>query len=199
MRVFVSIGVASMLALLTVVPGRAEQAPTQSNTFERSGSTQPISPVAVVSWVSVSGSGGMLLDLAVVWRGSPGWFMVNSHGGSSGGSGGGSGAGYRTAQRYGNVEVGFTLKDSPLIVTIGNNSIDLGDHNVVLVDGVDDPSGPKILKSLRIDPEFSNRRELEAVLGRSAEVVSFLRCDVKLDNPAQQRTIDIFCGRLKGG
>ena len=194
MRAFPLIASVSILGVLAVVPGRAAQAPTQPNKFERSGSTQPISPVAVVSWVSASGSAGMALDLAVVWRGSPGWFTVSSHGGSSGGSA----SGYHSTQRYGNTEFGFTLKDSPRTVTIADKSIELGDHNVVLVDGVDDPGGLKVIKSLKVDPEFANRREIEAVLGRSQEVVTFLRCDLKLDNAAQQKMIDIFCGRLKG-
>ena len=203
MRVFRLIGVASILGLVTVVPGRAAQGPPQAmlermRTQSRSSSSQPVSPVALVSWVSAKGSEGMTLDLAIVWRGSPGWFFATSGDRQRSGSGGGTPTTYSMSEQYGNVRIEFTLKDLPRAVTIGDKSIDLGDHNVVLVDGVDDSGGARVIKTLKIDPAFANRREIEGVLGRSPEVVAFVRCDVKLDSAAQQKTIDIFCGRLKG-
>ena len=137
----------------------------------------------------------MALDLAVVWRGSPGWFFAS---GPRQASGGGSTGVYSMTEQIGNVRVVLTLKDSPRSVTVGTTPMELGDHNVVLVDGVDDANGGKVIKSLRVDPAFVNPREIETVLGRSREVVEYLRCDLKLDNAAQQRVIDIFCGRLKG-
>jgi hypothetical protein len=192
------IGVVSILGVLTVTSGRAAEGPPQEmlhrmRTQARSSSSQPVSPVALVSWITTKGSDGMVLDLAVVWRGSPGWFYAP---GPRQGSGGGSTNAYTMTEQIGNVRVELTVTDSPRSVMIGTTPVELGGHNVVLVDGVDDPAGFRVIKSLTIDPVFANRREIEAVLGRSPEVVAFLRCDLKLDKPAQQNMIDIFCGRL---
>jgi hypothetical protein len=202
MQAFRLIGLVSMLGLVTATSQTTAQGPptqerlAQMQAQSRSGSYQPVSPVALASWVTAKGSDGKVLDLAVVWRGSPAWFFAA---GERSSSGGGTSNSYSASQRFGNVEVYFTLKDSPRIVTIGETAINLGDNNVVLVDGVDAPGGSKVIKSLKIDPSFLHPREIQAVLGRSPEIVAFLRCDLKLDNVAQQKTIDIFCARLADG
>src|SRR5687768_7809359 len=64
--------------------------------------TQPISPVAVMTWVTRHGSDGVhTLDLIVVWRGNPGWFMR----GSQQSSGGGTAGAVRQTLRYGDLQL----------------------------------------------------------------------------------------------
>jgi hypothetical protein len=79
---------------------------------------------------------------------------------------------------------------------IENETIPLGDHNVVLVDDVDSASGPRVVKTLRVEPGLSDSRRIDPVVAGSPELVAYLRCDLELPDPDQQRVMDIVCARF---
>src|SRR5918993_4787808 len=93
---------ASMLWAAVQGPPPPVRMPPPGRTATQSA-TQPISPVAVMTWVTRYGSDGVhTLDLLVVWRGNPGWFVRGSQRASSGG---GSGDTFRQTFRYGDLEL----------------------------------------------------------------------------------------------
>jgi len=55
-----------------------------------------------------------------------------------------------------------------------------------------------VVKTLHVDPELPDPRRIDAVIARSPELASYLRCDLKLDDPRQQRTMETLCARFTG-
>src|SRR5918993_2609518 len=135
---------ASMLWAAVQGPPPPVRMPPPGRTATQSA-TQPISPVAVMTWVTRYGSDGAhSLDLLVVWRGSPGWFMQGNKRGSSSG---GSGDTFRETIRYGDLELELTFNASKRIAEIQGTAVELRDANVLLVDHVDASGGPQVVST----------------------------------------------------
>jgi hypothetical protein len=164
----------------------------------RSG-TETVSAVAKATWTArAARDGAYLLDLVVVWRGSPGWF-ANSDTGSGGSGGGGTGA-YTAALSYGDVNLHVSLTYEPRALMIQGKPVPLGDENVVLVDRVD-TAGPVIVRTLRVDPSMGSGRGSETiyeVLARAPDVVEFLQCSTRLAHDRLQAVVDRICARITG-
>jgi hypothetical protein len=142
--------------------------------------TQPASSVALVTWVTRYGQDGAhTLELLVVWRGQAGWF---TRAGPRTSSGGGSGSSFHSTSRFGDVELELSLDSASRTAEVQGQHIDLGDSNVLLVDEVGTGAPGKVVAKLRVEPDvvLINERypDIDAVLMRSAQVVSFLQCDV---------------------
>lgn len=155
----------------------------------------PGSARTLLSIVATTQPGGQRrLELVVVWRGSPGWFLKGNERHSSGG---GSGHTFSSTVRYGGTEVSFEfIGAAARRVILPDRSVDLGDHNVVLVDDVDAPTGPRFIKSLRIDPAIEELGLPAPAVVRSLELVEFLQCEVKLESVGAQRTTGGLCDAL---
>ena len=140
-------------------------------------STHKISPTAVMTWATLQDHDNVhTLALIVVWKGSEGWHSRHSSENSSGGA----------AERW----FEYTVRDGGLalkvrfdavqrIAEIRGRKLALRDANVVLVDGVDSPSGPRVVGTLRIDPKVATAADgfplVEDVWRRSPEIVSFVK------------------------
>ena len=78
--------------------------------------------------------------------------------------------------------------------------LELGDRNVVLVDDVDQRSASIVPRVLRVDgavaPGGDGRPDIDAVLMRSADIVSFLRCEVPLPGGKGPSFVSPTCARL---
>ena len=211
--------------------------------LEASGAPPPPMPAAREE----GGAASATLELLVLWRGTPGWFLrpvfdagsVTFEGGSAvevpDGSvsfedravyprfgpdaprpdqGGGAPAGRRLGSmvtiRQGGVLLELRFDPQSAVAYVQEQPIRLNGDNVVLVDDVDGPAGPRVVGTLRIDPGFSVGRPdeppygFEDLLQRSEELFAFLRCDVPL--PADlyprgrsvslaQRYMDEACAR----
>jgi hypothetical protein len=159
-----------------------------------------VSPVAVAGWfTSRDGAGTERLDLLVLWRGSLGWGLRGQSSGASGGGGMGSRRGMTV--QYGGRSLYAALDAASVggrTAQIEDAKITLGDHNVVLVDEVDSASGPRVVKTLRVDAALPEPRRIDLVIARSPELVAYLRCDLKLPDPKQQAMMDVVCARLTG-
>ena len=158
-----------------------------------------ISPVAVMTWATRFGRDGVhTLDLIVLWRGAPGWFI----GTSQNSSGGGGADSFNSTARYGNVEVVVTLQTAKRIAEVQGQKVELGEMNVILVDGVDTASAAKVVGTLRIDPAVplspEGRPRVEEILRRSPEILSFLRCGTAMPDGKGQAMIDLICARVIG-
>ncbi|HEY1251857.1 MAG TPA: hypothetical protein VGH97_11765 [Thermoanaerobaculia bacterium] len=184
-------------AMLISLIGCGSSAPKSG--FE-SGS-RVASPEVVASWIALEGSADELqLRLLVLWRGSPGWFLKGESAGSSGKAGADDGGANSIVQhlRYGklNLEVGLDLRKQT--ATIAAEKVDLGDANVILVDDVDNPAGPRVVRTLRVNPALSKSvGKMEEVVRRSPELFEFLRCDVELPDAQAQSLISKVCASMR--
>ena len=169
-------------------------------TTATSSATQVISPVALMTWATRFGHDGVhTLDLIVLWRGAPGWFM---RGGPQRSSSGGGTESFQSTARYGDVEVQVTLQTAKRIAEVQGQKVELGDANVILVDGVDTAGAATVVRTLRIDPAvpFSQdgRPRVEEVLRRSPEIVAFLQCQTAMPDGRGQAMIDLICAQVIG-
>jgi hypothetical protein len=190
-----------MVALTVNVAGQGPPPPRRlppPGGYASSGSTQPVSPVAMATWrTRYDHTGQHTLDLVVVWRGQSGWYLRP---GPRRSSGGGNEAAFSVTSEYGSVVLRLRLDMAPRVAEIQGQRVNLGDNNVVLVDSVDEP-GTKVMSLLRIDPEVPSRGnspDIESVLANSAEIVSFLRCDAHMPGARPFSPVSV-CGRVLGG
>ena len=143
-------------------------------------STQPVSPVAMATWKTrYDHTGQHTLQLLILWRGQPGWYLLPGRRMSSSG---GNENGFSETSQFGSVELRLHLDLTTRVLLVQEQRVELGENNVVLVDSVDVPGKVKVVSLLRTDPEVSSngaRPDIEAFLAGSAEIMSFLRCDAQ--------------------
>lgn len=159
--------------------------------------TRIISPVAAVT-VITSGRSSVdrVLELVVLWRGSPGWFFKSD---GSGTSGGGSGTTFSGTIRFGELTLYLKFDFSTRVVSIDDGKpIAMKDANVLLVDGVDSPAGMSGFHTLRVASVIEDQRRIEPVLKSSAQILEFLRCDVRLDHPGRDAAVQRICAAILG-
>jgi hypothetical protein len=152
------------LSLVVVAGLSAGQAPPRAPAGPiQSAGDRPLSPAVVGAWFTSSdAAGSSTLDLFVLWRGSPGWFMK---GGGQGSSGGGSSTGRRgLTVKYGGLHLHALFDGPERLAEIDGRKIPLDDHNVVLVDDVDSADGLKVVKTLRVDPSLSDKAKAQPLI-----------------------------------
>ena len=136
-----------------------------------------ISPSAVVTWATKRDHANVhTLTLLVVWKGSEGW---HSRGGPRNSSGGGAERWFEYTVRDGGLNLKVRFDAVNRVAEMLGRKLALRDDNVILVDGVDSRSGPKVVGTLRIDPKVSTAPDgfpvIEDVWTRSSEIVSFVK------------------------
>ena len=172
------------------------------------GGTRPVSPsVLATDMCVVDAAGRGTLELLVLWRGSPGWFRKGTGGASGSGGGGSMGAGPSPMIRsewvlQGGVNLAVRFDPAARKVWIQDKEIALDEANVVLVDGVDSPAGPQVVRTLRIDPEYRTPTRplpVQTFIRRSPELVEFLQCDISVPGlqPYEQQVFDMWCAWVK--
>ena len=194
--------------------------------FPRGGSSSmsaPVSPSVMATVMAVEAERGKgELELLVLWRGSPGWFWRADGRGGGGSSSGGGGVlspsrGEVRTEWLSQGGVNLNLRFEPVSrrLWILDQPVTLNDANVVLVDSVDAPAGPRVVATVRIDPTYDAATDqppgmlaarprgappLQGVppqtfIRRSPELVAFLQCDVKMPdrNPMEQKALDMWC------
>ena len=86
---------------------------------------------------------------------------------------------------------------------IQDKEIELGDANVLLVDDVDSPAGPRVVSLLRIDGDYKadvrKPAPIHTFIRRSPDLVDFLRCDAPLPEVTayEQQVVDMWCSWVK--
>ena len=189
------------------------------------GGTGPVSPsVLATTMAAVDAAGRGTLELLVLWRGSPGWFMKGGGGSSSGGGstgptlGGAPGPMIRSSWiSQGGVNLSVRFDPAAQKAWIQDNEIDLRDANVILVDDVDSPTGPHVVRALRIDADYETKVETlpggppgrgrtrpmavpaQTFIRRSPELVEFLQCDATVPglSEIEQKVFDMWCAWVK--
>jgi hypothetical protein len=170
------------------------------------GGSAPVSPSVMATEMSaVDQNGRRTLELLILWRGTPGWHLKGTGGASgSGGSMGGSPGMVRSDWiSQGGVNLAVRFDPAARKAWVQEKEIDLGDANVVLVDGVDSPVGPQVVRTLRIDPEHetaaTRQMPFQMFIRRSPELVDFLQCDAPVAGlkPYEQQVFDMWCKWVK--
>lgn len=167
-----------------------------------------VSPAVVATSITQVGpSEKAALDLLVLWRGTPGWFLGGRRKGSAtwgGGDAAGRSESARAGRSQGVVVHQLSFGDYSLTLRfdretrslqVQGTELMLQDSNVVLVDGVDAPAGPTVIGMTRIDGEVEGFPvRIEPLLRASPELLAFLRCDTALPDPAMQKVVEaIVC------
>jgi hypothetical protein len=134
-------------------------------------------PSTVITWATRYDHHNVhMLALLVVWRGSDGW---HSRGAPESSSGGGGERWFEYTIRDGGLDLKVRFDAVNRIAEMAGRKLALRDDNVILVDGVASPSGPKVVGTLRIDPKLATGPDGFPVVAdlwtRSPEIVSFLK------------------------
>lgn len=183
------IGCVAVAVVMLCKPAAAQRqppfTPATSQTQKMSGST-------VATLVSQDHSA---IDLLVLWRGKPGWFMAPDYQASRGGSGPKFDGTLFFAGRLFNWDIDFRSR----VAHIAGSRLDLKDNNVVLVDGIDAPVGPRIVKTLKLDADWSSDfPSVGPVIWRAPELATYLQCDQHFADPQIQMLHSIACLPITG-
>jgi hypothetical protein len=164
-----------------------------------------VSPTTVAYWQQHDNRDGTgSLDLLVLWRGTPGWFLRGNGTSGDGRIHGGFGQWQAShSMTYGDITLTLGFKSSSkdfdpasTIVTVLDRDIALQDTNIVLIDGVDSRM-PHIVGMQYVEARFSGRDAVGAVVKRTPDLFDFLRCDVTLPDPNQQAMMSLLCGQMR--
>jgi hypothetical protein len=168
--------------------------------------TNIVSSSVVATYCSHRSGGDEILDLMILWRGTPGWFQHSTWG--TGGGGGGSIITVNGRGRvnrwfnYGDVTLGFDADFDAHTVKLGDEVVPLAHVDAILIDDVD---GPRRIQGTRwIEPRLRLAADMNVVvIQQSRELRDYLRCDVPMPAPPAtpiprppQRIITV-CEKLK--
>jgi len=192
-----------VLVILLASAGRAES--PQAESVEGSSGSRLVSPSVVATWiVRKEAHGTSQLELLVLWRGTPGWFMragteESSNGDSIQSTEDDRGGGTVVEQlSYGGLRLELEFDRGKRTARVQNHDVGLESANVILVDEVDAVDGPQIAGSLHVDPSLTSEpAEVEAIVRRSPEIYEFLRCDASVPDANTQEVIETLCARMK--
>jgi hypothetical protein len=122
-----------------------------------------------------------VLDLLILWRGTPGWFQ-RGPGGGGGGSrtfGAGTNGEVSQYQTYGDVRIAFAANFDTKVVTIGRSTVQLAHINTVMIDDVD--GNWRSPATQWTEPRLPLAGDWNVVLvRRSSALLRYLRCDVPM-------------------
>ena len=155
-----------------------------------------------------------MLDVAVFWRGTPGWFTAGDPGrqfggGTSIGLPDGSPGPQTHVIGVDGLRLEMQFDPRTGLVRILDQNISSQSANVILVDEVDGAAGPRIVGTLRVEPRLPGGLvDIDTVVRRHPALFPFLRCDARFPEQPQHSPIevatwrqmtDLTCARLRDG
>jgi len=169
--------------------------------------------VVVTTIGHAEADGTSTLDVAVFWRGTPGWFTAGdsrelTSGGASTGLANGRPGPSTQFIGVGRLRLEVQFDPETGRVRIQGQTISPQRANVILVDEVDDAAGPTILETARVDPHLPGGvGDVDTLVRRHPPLFDFLRCDARFPDQAQHAPVevavwrqmtDLTCARLRG-
>jgi hypothetical protein len=154
--------------------------------------TQVISPAVEISVITEGQADGTdNLELLVLWRGAAGWFLRPG----SMTSGGGTSEGHsRLTIRRGDLQLTLEYDRPTRVVTIQGQPVRLAADNVVFVDDVDAPGGPRVTGTMQVTRAMpGSAGQIGLVLKESPEIMAFLRCDAALPDRPERGWLRRLC------
>jgi len=143
----------------------------RSGSSSGSGGTGRASDSVLGTWEARGLQSSDTLELLVLWRGRPGWFDKVTEMAIGG-------SGHLHRLNAGDVTLELRFDPAARIVRIRDQTVPLGDDNVVLLDHVDDSNGLTVAGTLRVDPRFPNPAggdPVEQIVKRSSRLSEFVR------------------------
>lgn len=169
--------VAAMIAALPAAAVAIAQEPNRLPPLVEQN--RPVSP-SVVGTLLLRGNA---VELILLWRGRPGWYLGTRK--LSGGEGGPAGARHGEIA-YGSTTLRYFYEPGKRTLSVQGRGLVLsGRENVVLIDSVDETSA-----SVEVDTvtgRLDTSTTLGALLGTGKKTGPFLRCDVGLPDPLFNR------------
>jgi hypothetical protein len=169
-----------LLIAAALVAGLSSAVTAQPSSIPRlamSSGSGNVSPSVIAIWRTRSASSELQsVDVLILVRGRPGWYMVpTANRGPSVTS-----SGYtvvRTATRDIDVRIDIEKK----FVVFGQETVDLRQGNVIFVDNVDEGKGPVVIDTLSVQAQIPFVRGVEILVPvlKTPEIRSFLRCEVR--------------------
>ena len=168
--------------LSAVLLGASVEGGQQGSGGPWTAQTRPLSPSVLATMAYRNQN----MALLVLWRGRPGWFLIGSSRSAS--YSGGSGP-FNATLSYGGLQLTLSYSPEKRLVMVGDLSVSLAEgQNAILVDAVDQPPW-RIAGVASVTARIEGNPTMASLLGESPEIVSFLRCDVPMENTAMNRTV----------
>ena len=142
------------------------------------------------------------LQLLVLWRGTTGWSTKGESSRSTGHMStrtDGNDRGVVVAHiNEGGIALALEFDGNKRFARVQDKEVPLGSDNVILVDGVDDPEGLRVVDSLEVDGRLSDEASAaHEIIRRNPELYAYLRCDDKLPDADTPSMIDAICARME--
>lgn len=165
-------------------------------------SSQDISARVVASLITrMEPNGAEQLELLVLWRGAPGWFVgeraqPRSAGGTSTGGAAGS---FEQRLSFGSVTLNLAFDAQSRTLRIQDRTVAVPRSNVIVVDGADDPKRLEVVETLFVPvPASSSRLSLERIFRGTPRLLDFANCDAPFPAARPPRPgVEMLCARLR--
>ena len=183
------------------------QAPRRPPSVVGPSGSRVVSPAVVATSITKQRQNGDgELELLVLWRGSPGWFLEGGKDGRSGSvTWGGRASGRPGDSRetvdhqvfLGGLALHLQFNMQERTARVQDIEVSLQNANVILVDQVDSREDLTVVGTRWVDPQISGVPvRIEQILGRASELVDFLRCDASVPDPLVQGMVQMICDEL---
>jgi hypothetical protein len=163
---------AAYLSILIAFPWQPRDAP--------SCHVEIVSATVITTFCGHAAGTQQVLDLFIMWRGSPGWFQRRENG--SGGQdvvrdfAGGKDARVAQYSTYANVTIGFDADFDARTVRIDGDTLSLTHHNTIVVDNVDTPHMRRIATAFRVETMLPPGDTNFILARKSARVRAAFQC-----------------------
>jgi hypothetical protein len=159
----------------------------QAGNVSVSATTAIMSPTVVATWYAHrEGTGANRLQLVILWRGSVAWWAQPGCIGSCGS------ADYTV--KYGSVRLTVQFDPVKESVTVNGRDIALRGDNVLYIDSVDAPVGPRFLRTSHIDPQMPGTfGQIGSLLANSHEVMEYMQCGARRGDAAVDARLAVMC------
>jgi hypothetical protein len=146
-----------------------------------------MSPTVVATWYVQQETGGTnRLELVILWRGNVAWWEQPGYIGGSGNT--------DYTIQYGSVRLSVRFDPMKLSATVNGHDIALRGDNVLYVDDVDSPGGPRFLRTSHIDPHMPGSfGQIGSLLANSDDVMDYMQCGARRGNPTADAKLALVC------
>ena len=166
-----------------------------SGPAQNSGTTTsyPVSASVVASWI-VAGvkDRPQVLELLVLWRGSPGWFDREDSSEAA------RGTPDRTelSLKYGDLRLEISFERRGPTAKVMGQTLALQDNNVILVDNVDQRHILSVKALGRIPPAIPSDGRFVDLLVSAKQLHPYLRCELEMRDSTKQKLLGSVCKRI---